>query len=470
MKAIVIGAGIAGLTALHKLKEAGIEVICLEKDDIPGGRLISRRRNGFIMDMGAQFFFKKYETCYALADEFGLSSELTKWPLRVGLSDNGKYRSVVASVNPLDIILNLAETIRFTAASAIPLRARLQFYRILPALIQRYHNLNFIDFEKCLDIDNESFADFVQCKGGKELLEYVFQSITATMTLDQPEKVSAAYGLALMAYVVNGLTTFRNGIGTLSKHMAERHAKSIRYRTGVDKIVIENNRVLGVEVNGSIMEADAVIPAVTATQLLKMTPGLPETLRKPLEKASYSACCHVIFALPIPLFPASWYAISTPRMTGAIVSGFTNNAVKSEDYAPGGCSQISCWTYDRYARELNEQSEVEIKKVLIRELRRFVPGMPDEPLFTEIKRWKEAVCLAPPGMLSAMSLMKKRFYKDVKGLFLAGEYIHMPSVESAAKSGVDAATEAVEFINTQSRIIHMKHMPAASALNTEVYL
>jgi protoporphyrinogen/coproporphyrinogen III oxidase len=264
------------------------------------------------------------------------------------------------------------------------------------------------------------------------------------MTLEQPEKMSAAYGLGLLVNMINGLTTFKHGIGTITERLAEHNAACIQYNTKVDKIVIENGKVKGVEVSGALVEADVVIPAVTATRLLKMAPGLPETIRKPLEMVTYSACCHVIFALPGPLLPEGWYALSTPRMLKALVSGYTNNAVKSTFYAPSKCTQISCFTYDHHAHELNEQSDEQVKRALIKDLQRFMPHMPDEPLFTEIRRWREAVCLAPVGMLTAMARMKRQNYQDVKGLFLAGEYLNMPSVESAAASGRTAAQAALQ--------------------------
>ncbi|MEN6474727.1 MAG: NAD(P)/FAD-dependent oxidoreductase [Syntrophaceae bacterium] len=447
MKAVVIGAGIAGLTAVHTLKKAGVDVVCFERDDVPGGRVVSARRDGFIMDVGAQFFFKNYQTCYALADELGIGNQKSQWTFRVGFPDRGGWRPVVATTNPREIVQTFAETMYFLQGTSIPFKARLQAMGVVPTLASRYRDLDFIDFEQALDLDHETLADFVIRKGGRELLEYLFQSVASTMTLEQPEKMSAAYGLGLLVNMIGGLTTFQHGIGTITERLAERNAACIRYGTKVEKIVIEDGKVKGVEVGGALVEADVVIPAITATRLLKMAPGLPETIRQPLEKVTYSACCHVIFALPGPLLPEGWYALSTPRMLKALVSGYTNNAVKSPYYAPSKCTQISCFTYDHYAHALNEQSDEEVKRALIKDLQRFMPHMPDEPLFTEIRRWREAVCLAPTGMLTAMARMKKQHYRDVKGLYLAGEYLNMPSVESAAKSGSVAAQAALSARN-----------------------
>jgi hypothetical protein len=42
-------------------------------------------------------------------------------------------------------------------------------------------------------------------------------------------------------------------------------------------------------------------------------------------------------------------------------------------------------------------------------------------------------------MLTAMQHMKENSYHDVRGLALAGEYLYMPSVDGAIRSGMDAA-------------------------------
>lgn len=53
---VVIGAGVAGLTAARALVDAGAAVVLLDKGRAAGGRLASRRVEGAVFDHGAQFF------------------------------------------------------------------------------------------------------------------------------------------------------------------------------------------------------------------------------------------------------------------------------------------------------------------------------------------------------------------------------------------------------------------------------
>jgi renalase len=55
-RTIIIGAGMAGLTAAQVLTAAGHEVVVLDKGRSPGGRMATRRLGGARIDHGAQFF------------------------------------------------------------------------------------------------------------------------------------------------------------------------------------------------------------------------------------------------------------------------------------------------------------------------------------------------------------------------------------------------------------------------------
>ena len=52
---VVVGAGIAGLTAAYRLKQAGHHVQVLEASPNAGGRMITIEWNGLSIDPGAEF-------------------------------------------------------------------------------------------------------------------------------------------------------------------------------------------------------------------------------------------------------------------------------------------------------------------------------------------------------------------------------------------------------------------------------
>jgi monoamine oxidase len=72
-RVVVVGAGLAGLTAAEALKRAGIEVAVFETRDRVGGRVWSHTMdNGAVVELGAEFVLPGSDTVLALVERFGL--------------------------------------------------------------------------------------------------------------------------------------------------------------------------------------------------------------------------------------------------------------------------------------------------------------------------------------------------------------------------------------------------------------
>lgn len=73
MKAIVVGAGFAGLAAARTLERDGATVVVLEARERVGGRVWSTTMaDGVAVERGGEFIFEGYDTLEALAGELGL--------------------------------------------------------------------------------------------------------------------------------------------------------------------------------------------------------------------------------------------------------------------------------------------------------------------------------------------------------------------------------------------------------------
>jgi monoamine oxidase len=73
MRAVVVGAGLAGLVAADELHNAGAHVVVLEARSRVGGRVWSRELpNGAVVEMGAEFILPGNTAIRELVDRFGL--------------------------------------------------------------------------------------------------------------------------------------------------------------------------------------------------------------------------------------------------------------------------------------------------------------------------------------------------------------------------------------------------------------
>ena len=82
---VVVGAGVAGLACAREIasRDAGFEVLVLEKSRGVGGRAATRRVEGQAVDHGVAFYHGSDPEFLAALDEVGAGAALDGWPRRV---------------------------------------------------------------------------------------------------------------------------------------------------------------------------------------------------------------------------------------------------------------------------------------------------------------------------------------------------------------------------------------------------
>ena len=73
-RVLVIGAGMAGLSAARKLAEAGRQVMVLEARDRVGGRILTLRKDNEVLELGAEFIHGRPPELWRLIHEAGLDT------------------------------------------------------------------------------------------------------------------------------------------------------------------------------------------------------------------------------------------------------------------------------------------------------------------------------------------------------------------------------------------------------------
>lgn len=76
MKVAIVGAGISGLTAAYRLRQAGVEVVVLEREVVAGGKIRSSSQDGLTFDWGPNGFLSNAPNTLKLVEDLGLTPEL----------------------------------------------------------------------------------------------------------------------------------------------------------------------------------------------------------------------------------------------------------------------------------------------------------------------------------------------------------------------------------------------------------
>lgn len=440
---VVVGGGLAGLSATYTLHKKGVDVVAYEASPHAGGRCRTVTEDGYEFFVGAGATEPQWATTFQYLRELGLEDRVYSVARqRYGFYRDGRIRTLVVEPSAAGMLRSLPENLRFLAGGP-PLRTWWQVAKLVRAL-RRYTRLvdtEHQDFGALTEISNTSAAEFVRTHGGPDALEWVFHPFLATMVLGRPSEISVVHPISLFS-LMTGMCSVRGGLGVISAGLHERVRDRVHLGTPVHEIVVEDRRVVGVRTAEGYVEADQVICAVDAPTALDLVPGLPESMRLPLATCRYSSTYFYQFGLDEPLdLPTDtpWYVVMMPASADTVLNfaslGSTDPAHPIVVAATRG------WEDDRLAA----LSDEERRRLVIDELRRIEPSFPSEPRITKVFRWDRAVNLESPGQFAAIQQLLRHDHRDVDGLYLAGEYLFLiASTEGAMRTGKQAAEMAAE--------------------------
>jgi uncharacterized protein with NAD-binding domain and iron-sulfur cluster len=378
MSTVVIGAGLAGLSAAITLQNAGHEVLVLEASDRAGGRVASDVVDGFILDRGFQLINANYPELKRLAilDEI----EFIEAPRAVAITIEGK-RTFLG--DPRE---HLFSALDGSTGSLV-------------------EKLGLISYLTKSPKSGVSVASQLQKLG--KVYDRVLRPFLTGVFLCDPSEVEASVGKELIQSFVTGRPGLpANGAGVLASAMA-RKIQNIKFDTRVELIkdgqVKTNNGKFKFE--NLIMATDAS----TAAQLLE----LPE--------APTQVGCVTWYHLPNNAPSSDPYLLLDGLQSGPVVNSIVlSNMV--ENYAPAGKSLVSTTTIQR-------ASESEVKRHLS-----VMWGAPTQD-------WQLLAKYEIPAALP-LARVGHRLANNVrisKNIFVAGDWRESPSQNGALKSGRRAA-------------------------------
>ena len=437
-KVIIVGAGCAGLSAAYTLNKLGHDVVVYEAAGVPGGRCRTVVEDGFEFIAGAGSTEPQWATTFQYLEELGLKDRVYSiQKQRVGMFRDGKVRTIFTGGSRWEMFKALPENIRFFL-SAVPNKTFSQVKKVSEEL-DKYKAL--VDtknqsFEGLVDISNISTEEFVLQFGGPEALEWHYAPFLATMVLGQPKDISIAHPMAIFS-LMKGMCSMKGGLGAITAGLYEKVKENVRLNTPVREIVIENQCVKGVRTDQGFVRSDRVICAVDAFTSLQLMPGLPEGMRNPLQTCKYSSTYYYQFGLEKPLVSIKqtpFHVVMIPPGAESVLD-FVSLGNYSEE-KPVVIAPTRGWEDEKLAG----LTEEERRRRVISDIQKVCPAFPDEPKVTKVFRWDRAVNLEAPGQYAAIQDLLNNHYRDVSGLYLAGEYLFLfACTEGALKTGKQAA-------------------------------
>lgn len=162
----IVGAGISGLTAAYALMRTGHEVTVIDRRASIGGRIHSESCDGYLLEHGASAMVSPAPVADRLIGGLALGAE------RIGHGEQVRRRYLVRDgrVRALSI-----DPLRFFSSGFFSLRGRM---RLLAEPFIR------------TVVDDETIADFVSRRFGRELLDYVFDPLVGGLYTGNPENLS----------------------------------------------------------------------------------------------------------------------------------------------------------------------------------------------------------------------------------------------------------------------------------------
>jgi len=384
---IVVGAGLAGLSAAQSLIEAGVEVRVLEASTTIGGRVQTDEINGYRFDRGFQLINARYPEVEALDIVDKLDFRYA--PRAVDIALDG---SVVRLGDPRKYFLS---ALRGESGS---IREKVSFLRYL--LSKSTHGSN---------VESELLA-----AGCNYLYTRVLKPFLTGVFLAQPSRVDSVSGREIIKSFISGAPGLpARGAGELSQVLARE--------IGVVETGVQVNAITGLELITSkgVIAARAIIVAtdqITAAQLLE------------IEDVGESVSCTTWFHST----PDNLECDATLRVDGLARGAIINSIAISKLLplsAPVGQTLFS-------STSLGHASESEVRRHLS-----LIWGV-DTASWELVAKYdiKNSLPLFAPGRSHAQSLQVR------PGVWRAGDYLSAASQNGALASGRLAALELINSL------------------------
>lgn len=410
MHVVIVGAGVAGLTAARALQRQGIRISVYEASDGVGGRVRTDVVDGFRLDRGFQVLFDAYPAVQRWLD----LAQLDLAPFDPGAMIVHCGRSSMLT-DPLRDWQHLWPALRSDAAT-LPDKLRV----LLLSMQCRQRSIADIRAGS----DDTTLAYLRRFGFSERSINRFFRPFYGGIFLDRSLQTSAKCFLFDFKMLAMGRTVIpAAGMGAISQQLASGlgDGVTLHLQQRIAGLVRQDDRVVGIRrSDGETVLADAVLLAMAAPEVAQMA-GLP------ISTTSVGT---------VTLYWEGDEALTTQRKLwlNANDDAFVNNAVQltavAPTYAPAGRHLLSATVLgvpELSDAELFARAENDILALCGPTVQRYRR--------LRMYRIPYAQFAQPPGIHPTLP----RNRTTHAGLYVAGEFTEASSINAAMISGEKAA-------------------------------
>jgi oxygen-dependent protoporphyrinogen oxidase len=444
----VVGGGVTGLAAAHRLVERGSDVVLLEAANRLGGTIATEHTGGFVVEGGPDAFVTEKPWGLALCERLRLTGDL------VGTREGDRRTYVVSRgrLHPLPEGFLLLAPTDLGALVASPLfswrgKLRMALDLVLP---------------RGRADEDESLAAFVRRRLGREALERAADPLVGGIYTADPERLSLAatmprfldierrhrsliLGLRAAARAAPAagaryslFVTHRDGMGALIEALARRlPAGAVRLGAPVAGIARESGR-WRLAAGGETVSADAVVLAVPAYQAARLLAPLDETLARALAGIEYASSATVTLGYRAVDAPSlRGFGFVVPAVEGRALLACTFASRKFPNRAPEGHELLRAFVGGARRPELAALPDDALIGLVRNELRTLL-GIAAEPVLARVHRHPRAMPQYTVGHLERVAAIEART-AALPGLALAGAAYRGVGLPDCVRGGEVAA-------------------------------
>lgn len=435
MKAIIVGAGLAGVSAAYTLKRAGWEVKLIESTDQVGGRASTVHTQGYLLDTGCSATTSAYTSYIALAQEAGVGDRIvpaspcvgivrgdkvfqidTRHPLRDGLF--GGFLSFGAKLGLLKLVRHVA-------------------------MAKAKGMLDFSDMSKAAPIDNESVADYAQREFSREINDHFFDPLVRPMLLANANLVSKVEFFSLLAnYLDAEMSSMRGGQQSFAQLLAQDIP--IELNSPATRVTRDG---AGVEVSWSGPEgerserADAVVLACHLHTSARICPEYQPLLQPLCEHMRYTRAITVSIGASV-VVPDKSFVVFVPYCEERHMATIFLEHNKCDDRAPQGHSLFTVYLEADASEASWGLSDEAIVERTLAYLYRLYPMLRGTVDMSHVKRWDKALPLMKIGGYSKVAQLHASL-DPAAPIQLAGDYLSGAGQNTAVEFGTRAARRLI---------------------------